>query len=273
MTTAIEDKLLEAMKIPRRFRLTVWDQALQEHKRHASFRVQSWAYTLEYGFTCECSGVEQEWRIFIGDLKLQLPAALESLQRLYRHHGRVGQKLVRRARLKAEQRAKALLHRYLTREQRQELRATKAFTMKGGDGRTYHVTTGSCANVFTEHEGQRYRLCVVPKEWLPTLDTMLAQKVMLETDPEAFLRLAKVTNMVTDDYYESGGFLCGDEPKITRRGTLRERMPLVELTQEQIQNPREWVEARFAPGVPPQVEMTIEEAEALTVGRVETRDA
>jgi hypothetical protein len=267
----LDEKLLEAMKIPRKIRLSVWDAALQEHKTHATFRVQTWAYTLEYGFTCACSGTEHEWRIFIGDLKAQLPAARESCMRLFRHHAKAGNKLQRREQAKATMRAKALLHRYLTKEQRIELRNTKAFTMRGKDGRRYHITTGSCTNVFIEHEGQRFSLCVIPKDWLPTYDTMLAQKVMLETDPEAFLRLARVKNVKTQEYFESGGFLCGDVPLPLMVRSIREPLSLVELTNEQVMNPQEWVAARLEAAPPSPVVQTLEVVEEQAQEQVEQR--
>lgn len=239
MVESFDDRLLVALRVARHHRLDYWNARLEEHKQHVTFRCETWPYTREYGFTCACSGVEQEWRIDIGCLKELLPAAKESLMRLYRHGRLIGSKLRTREWRRAENKAKALLHRYLTKEQRLELRKTKAFTAKAKDGKSYYITLGSSTNVFIEHEGTKYALCVIPKTWLPTYDTLLAQKIMLETDPEAFLRLAVVTNMVTKERYKSGAFLLG-EPK-PQPTVLR---PIVTLTPEQIENPREWVETR-----------------------------
>ena len=114
----LDERLTEAMVWPRRIRMSVWAQHLGEHKRHPTFRVQQWPYTREYGFTCECSGTEQEWRINIGTMREMLPEARVALQRLFRHHTQIGNKQAKRARFKADKKARALLHRFLTPEQR-----------------------------------------------------------------------------------------------------------------------------------------------------------
>lgn len=237
----LDERLLIAMKVARKHHLSIWDAAFQEHRHHPTFHMHGWPYTLEYGFTCACSGVEREWRIKIAALKTMLPEARESVIRMYRHHQMRGQRVRRRALAKAEDRARALLHRYLTKEQRLELRKTRGFTMRGKDGRTYHVTLGSSTNIFVEHEGAKYALCVIPKEALPTHDVVLAQKVMLETDPEAFLRLARVRNTKTQEYFESGGFLCGDPLPAKEKV---QPLHVLELADEVLEDPREWVETR-----------------------------
>jgi len=266
MTYNMEEAVHEALKIPRVYKLTAWDAALQEHRGHPSFRTQTHPYTLEYGFTCQCSGVEHEWRIYIGNLKLMVPAALESVRRIFGFGPKAGDKLRKKQTERACIRARALLHRFLTREQRIELRGTQSFKMRDRAGRTYHVTEGA---VYLEHEGTKYSLCVVPIEpGLPAPDIMLARRVMLEADPEAFLRLARVRNTVTGECYESGGFFLGDEPQPVKGF---DRTGLVELTPEQIENPQEWVEGRLGVVLPT---METEQTEIVeeTVERVETRD-
>jgi len=258
MAYDMEASVHEALKYPQRIRLTAWDGALQAHRKHDSFRVQTYPYSLEYGFTCQCSGVEEEHRIWIGELKQMVPAAMASVKRIFGFGPKAGDRLRKQLHTRAYSRARALLHRHLTREQRIELRGTRGFHMKDRDGRTYHLTEGSCTNVYIEHEGTEYSLCVVPKEYgLPIPDIMLAQKIMLETDPEAFLRLAHVRNLATDEVYETGGFFLEEEP----RPVLKLARVLVGLTPEQVENPREWVEGRLGVG-------STEE----TVERVETRD-
>lgn len=242
----MDERLMVAMRVARQHHLSYWDAALQEHKRHPTFRMHGWPYTLEYGFTCQCSGEEREWRVKIQALKEMLPEARESVIRMYRHHSTKGAKAERRQRAKAETRAKALLHRFLTREQRLELRKTRGFTMRGKDGRAYYVTLGSASNIYVEHEGVKYRLCVVPKDWsLPTYDVLLAQKIMLETEPEAFLRLAKAARVepVTTkahiyETYESAAFLLGETVEV------RKPLEVIAIPNEVLENPREWVETR-----------------------------
>lgn len=266
--------VLEALRIPRINRLTYWNARLEEHKGHGSFRVHSFPHSLEYGFTCNCTGTEQEFRIDIGSLKSMVPAARDAVLRLWRHHGRAGMKGQRRSYAKSQTKARALLHRYLTKEQRTTLRKLREFTMTGKDGRTYVVTEGSGMNVFLEHKGVKYRLCVVPKTNLPTFDVWLAQKVMLETDPEAFIRLARVVNTETREVFESGGFILGDEPQrvLPRIETVEIIGPRHTLTEEQIANPREWVEARLGITEEARLGEHVETLEPVAE-RVETRDA
>ena len=251
-----DDAILAALRTPRLLRLAAWERALGEHKRHPTFRVHTWPYTREYGFTCECGGHEEEWRIDITRLNDMVPEVRNRVLGLFRHH-----KGVRRGRKEIQQvnyRARSLLHRHLSRHQRLELRHTQGFHVRGRDGRTYHVTEGTTTNVFLEHEDVRFALCVIPKEEaLPLYDQMLAQKVMLETDPEAFLRLAKVMNTVTRQVYESGGFLLGDEPRpwTSPRETVEGVRERLHLTPEQLEAPQEWVEERLRGAVAERVEV------------------
>lgn len=246
-----DERILVALKVARHHHLSIWDAALREHKGHPTFRMHGHAYTLEYGFTCECSGTEREWRVTITSLKEMLPAARETVIRLFKHHALGHTRKARRERARAELRAKALLHRFLTREQRLEFRKTRGFTMKGKDGREYLVTHGSSTNVILEHEGEKYALCVIPeKDWgqIPVSDVLLAQKIMLETDPEAFIRLARVVKLkpveggvrpqITESY-ESGVFLLGKAPK-----KVVKPIELLDIPEQVLENPREWVETR-----------------------------
>ena len=239
--TEIEERVYEALKIPRKLRLTVWDAALQEHKKHTGFKVQMHPHTLEYGFTCPCSGTEEEHRIDISCLKSMVPDALHSLQRFYQHHGRVGHKAIKRAWAKADMKAKALLHRYLTREQRFELRATGAFTVQGKDGRSYQVSRDKGIQV--EHLGVTYSLCVHPKETLPSFDALLVLKVSLETDPETLLRTANASDPVALKSVGRAGFIADG---VAPPPFVEKHVEMVELTDEQIENPREWVETRLS---------------------------
>ena len=138
-----DERLLEAMRWPARHRMSVWAAELDHHRGHRTFRPQQWAFTREYGFTCECSGSEREWRINIGALREMLPEARDALQRIFRHHHSVGAKKAKRAQRRADHKAKALLHQHLSKEQRWELRATKAITITGQDGRSYRITEGT----------------------------------------------------------------------------------------------------------------------------------
>lgn len=239
----LDERLLVAMRVARQHHLTIWDNALREHKSHPTFKMQGYPHTLEYAFTCECEGVEREWRIRVHALKEMLPEARDAVMRLYKHSSKAGQKALRRMWAKADRRARALLYRYLSREQRMEVRRTRALTLKDKNGRVYDIRLdGHQHSIETEHEGQRYSLCVIPKteHGLPTHDVVLAWKIMLDTDPETFLRLARVRCKETGEYIESGGFLIGDKRQTAK---VREWQP-IDLPEEVLENPREWVETR-----------------------------
>lgn len=222
----VEEALYAAMREPRRNRMTYWGSAFDEHQRHASFAIQGWAFSREVGFTCGCSGCDQEWRISLTSLRSMLPQAREAYLHLQglRRHPVPGTKLLRRDRRRADARAKALLHRALSREQRWELRATKAFTVQGKDDKTYLITEGSTSNVkLLENGVQTHSLCVVAKGTaLPVHDLMLAQKLLLEHNPEAFWGLAVVRDL---------------------RPQAQAVVP--EITDEDLEDPTEWVHHRL----------------------------
>lgn len=97
-----------------------------------------------------------------------------------------------RKRKEAEARADKLLVENLTLQQRLDFEKTKSFMVKATSGKRYRIRCGRMGNVdminakgFIEH-----RLCAHPGVDVPNGDTMLAQKLMLEVDEPAFLRIA-----------------------------------------------------------------------------------
>lgn len=93
-------------------------------------------------------------------------------------------------------RAKALFFRYLTREQKWELRAHKRVTTIGQDGRTYLINAWQGGNVYLVENGAPTTvLCVVPNpavvDRIPVHDLMLAQKILLESNVAEFLQTAR----------------------------------------------------------------------------------
>jgi hypothetical protein len=177
-----------------------WIDLFHEHRRHPTFRIRGNPLTLEYAFTCECTE-EIEWRVTIRELKqLELsPRTYDLIFRLARDHARLGQ--WKRNCAKAEKRAKALLYKYLTREQKWELRATDSFIIIGQDGKRYRISKNECQNVFMmDGDRDKYRLCVVPKgTWIPVYDLMLIQKFMIELDIETFWSLANAIDLTPEN--------------------------------------------------------------------------
>ena len=95
---------------------------------------------------------------------------------------------------KAKQRAEELLRSCLTPQQQDELNRLNLFHLIVGD-RQYRIKRGRTRNIELLDESGRpiKKLCAHPGEYVPDADTMLAQKLMLETDEEAFLKLADHT--------------------------------------------------------------------------------
>lgn len=95
----------------------------------------------------------------------------------------------------ADARAEELLRRHLTLRQRRAYRRDRAFTVRARDGTSYRIKHGWAGNVEELNRAGRpvARLCIHPRESVPVADNLLAQKFMLETDPEAFRKIANRT--------------------------------------------------------------------------------
>lgn len=226
-------------------RMSIFHAALQEHRHHAGFHAQTWAYSREMGFTCDCCGHDEEWRISITELRRMLPEARTRTLNFIQGEARRGNKQKKRAALKANRKAKALLFRYLTKEQKWTLKAEKAFYVTGQDGVRYRITEGTCNNVYKlDKKGQATHSYCVIAEWktidgmLPVYDLMLLQKLYLEGDPEPFKKKAIVKNLRTKRIYQGGG-LAGQTDGYA--GMDNRPVPELDLTVEQLDNPEPWV--------------------------------
>ncbi|OPZ36595.1 MAG: hypothetical protein BWY99_02008 [Synergistetes bacterium ADurb.BinA166] len=102
---------------------------------------------------------------------------------------------VERDRVSAKEKAEVLLLRHLSPEQRDDLKSKGCFFVEV-DGVKYKINRGSHGNVHMLGEGDRSKrsFCIQPTKGCPDGDAMLAQKLLLEADPEEFWRLANVTN-------------------------------------------------------------------------------
>lgn len=91
----------------------------------------------------------------------------------------------------AIERARTLLLRHLSASQRDQFNRDGYFIVAGRAAR-YRVRVGRTANVDVIDRSGRatHRLCAHPAELVPDFDTMLAQKLALETDEAAFVRIA-----------------------------------------------------------------------------------
>jgi hypothetical protein len=93
----------------------------------------------------------------------------------------------------AEQRAFELLRLALSDEEMRQLDTEKHFEVRGSSGTVYRIRKGRSANIDVMDNGRvTHRLCFHPQIYCPDYDTMLAQKLLLETDEDAALRMANV---------------------------------------------------------------------------------
>lgn len=98
---------------------------------------------------------------------------------------------------RAKERALLLLREHLTDEQKAELADKRYFSLgvidsKTGERRTYRIHQGRAGNVEqVDENGRRLkRFCIHPDISCPDEDTMLAQKLLLQTNEAEFLRVA-----------------------------------------------------------------------------------
>jgi hypothetical protein len=91
----------------------------------------------------------------------------------------------------AEAKARVLLERALTQQQRRDLFAKRCFYVKGRKF-NYRVREGRSGNVDVLDVSGRVisRLCAHPLGRVPIYDMMLAQKLWIETDENMFLESA-----------------------------------------------------------------------------------
>lgn len=174
------------------------------HKDHDTFVPDDEPIRRVLGFTCfGCHdlplGTPLGYQIDLvtyGALRLQQPQFFRDVE-FWRH--RVVESYRKKER-EAEQTALRLLLRHLTRQQRRELKHLKAFFVSGADGRRYRIDLASHTNVAIEEDGRDLvRYCAIFSFFgVPVYDLMLAQKLLLETSPEEFHKVANVIPIVRD---------------------------------------------------------------------------
>ncbi len=97
----------------------------------------------------------------------------------------------------AEQRAKKLLLQNLNLEQKLAYNREKKFQVKAPSGKLYEIRHGWAGNVDELNpQGKPInRFCIHPRMQVPIPDSLLAQKLLLETDEEQFRKTANITQL------------------------------------------------------------------------------
>lgn len=98
-------------------------------------------------------------------------------------------------RIAARDRARALLLSMLSKQQRDQLERERFFEVVAQSQKRYRIRQGTHGNVRLIDGGREsVSYCAQPLG-VPDEDAMLAQKLMIETDEAAFLRVANATRM------------------------------------------------------------------------------
>lgn len=99
----------------------------------------------------------------------------------------------------ARQKAEELLCENLDREQREQFEKTKWFYVISQSGKRYRIRKGWSGNIDEIGEGDMVvaQYCIHPTMHVPTEDSMLVQKLMLEIDESRFLEIANKTTLHT----------------------------------------------------------------------------
>jgi len=116
--------------------------------------------------------------------------------------------------LEARARAERLLRSHLSPDQVRDLDQHNWFEVHVAD-RVYRLLRGRMGNVRLMCDGKAVaQFCIHPKTDVPDADTMLAQKLMLESDEESFLRIANRSELMGryDGLYEGSRVRRGTGP-------------------------------------------------------------
>lgn len=108
-----------------------------------------------------------------------------------------------RAVSEAQRKADALLDEFLDNLQRKSLQEHGFFEVISPCGKIYHIHKGRVNNVreIDDQGNAIAALCALPEEYVPDSDVMLAQKLMLETAEDEFLRIANRSILCPDFVY------------------------------------------------------------------------
>lgn len=168
----------------------------EDHWNHKELKTWANPKKLTWGYQCDCREGDHPWSCewAMKDFKtvtkyMRANAAMWGVD----HAERVTEEIEANAVAKREATAKALhlLKRTLSAVQSEELAAQGYFHVSTKDGGTYRLYLSAGHNVEKIQDGKPVkRFCLVTKVAVPTPDKVLAQKLLLEGDPETFLKTA-----------------------------------------------------------------------------------
>lgn len=97
----------------------------------------------------------------------------------------------------AQRRALDLLKQILTETQLAAFEKDECIPVDASSGKKYVIKKGRAGNVFSIKDGKLVeKYCIHPRDSeVPEADVMLAQKLILETNEEEFLRIANKTRL------------------------------------------------------------------------------
>lgn len=105
---------------------------------------------------------------------------------------RFNREVLQTNKLNAQEKAKQLLIENLNNSQRLQYTKFGYFYVTGQSGKRYQITKGKNINIYVlENKRIVTRLCAHPRIDCPIEDTMLIQKIMLESNEKHFLSIAK----------------------------------------------------------------------------------
>ena len=130
------------------------------------------------------------------------------------------------ARNAAEVRARQLLVRLLTPQQREDFKLHGYFAVQVARRGKFWILPSSIFNVLNAETGACY--CAAPRAEVPLSDLMLAQKLLLENDPEAFFSVANRRAELMPGLVDER--LSPDRVMQARRGPARSRIRCSELS-------------------------------------------
>jgi hypothetical protein len=139
----------------------------------------------------------------------------------------------RRKRAEADERAMDLLRSVLNDEQNEDLAKNDYFFVKAKSGRLYRIDKGRSGNVKVVDPVTKVwqeKLCVHQQENVPYGDTMLMQKLLIETAEDIFRQYANIQNRNgVYTHHAKAGLLKGDElynvlmfPGVSEKGEREE---------------------------------------------------